>query len=420
MSMRRLSSSWGIAQRVGRRFFADACSGRAAGLAFSSLFALVPLSAFVVAVLSAFGAFDPLIDEAQQALLQQLVPAVHEEVFASIRQFASNTRALGFLGFFIFLGTAVLLLRNINISMNAIWGFRTRRGVWAKVASYTTIIVIGTTLISASFAVGPIVQSVILAAWPETAQATWFRSYVLPPLFLFVTLFSLNILVPAGKVRSGSAALGAGVSVVIWELAKRLFVFWTTSVMRLNLIYGSLAVLPIFLIWLYLTWFFVLIGVEVAYVFQHRSESASEETADTARGPISDVLDGCVQIALEVGRHYRVGLPPVTREDLDYRLGAVTADRVRVSLAESGLFLDTDHGLLPARDIASITIGDVVDTVIAGAGGGAAGDEHSSLPTGSTSTVGRLLGLWREDPGISLVDERLMHRSAADGPAVPD
>ena len=402
-----MKSVWQFAVRVGRRFFADACSGRAAGLAFSTLFALVPLSAFVVAVLSAFGAFDPLIEEAQQALIEQLVPAVHEEVFASIRQFSSNTRALGFLGLFIFLATAILLLRNIKISFNAVWRFRARRGAWSKVASYTSIIVIGTALLSASFALGPGVQSVIEATFPDAAEATWLRSYLLPPLFLFLAVFLLNILVPAGKVKPGGAALGAVISVIVWELAKRIFVFWSTSVMRFSLIYGSLAVLPIFLIWLYLTWFFVLIGVEVSYLFQHRYERPSEEDKRGIDGPVSVVIGHCVATALEIGRRHRDGTPAINADELDYRLGAAMADRVRTSLARSSLFLDTDHGLLPARGLSSISVGDLVAAVIEGA----PHDPHAAGTSGADDAqdaASRLLTLWREDPAIPLTDDRVM------------
>jgi YihY family inner membrane protein len=391
--MKWIRSAWEFVLRVGKRFLTDACPGRSAALAFSTLFALVPLSAFVVAVLTAFGAFDPLIEGAQQALIQQLVPAVHEEVFNGVRQFASNTRALGFLGFFIFVGTAILLLRNINTSFNVIWGFRTRRGVWAKVASYTTVIVFGTVLISASIALGPVVQTVIEASIPGVSGATWIRGFLVPPLLFFVAVFILNIIVPAGKVRPASAALGAGTTVIIWEVAKRIFVFWTTSVMRLNVIYGSLAVLPIFLIWLYLSWFFILIGVETTYVFQHRGEMHEEE-ATQITGPVSAVVEYCCDAALEIGYRHRIGANPLTAEDLDYRLGSGMSDRVRTSLSRSGLFLDTDHGLLPVRAAETITVGDLVEQLIS----------HETDSSGTTSSS-RILRAWKENPLLPLTSE---------------
>ena len=220
-------------------------------------------------------------------------------------------------------------------------------------------------------------------------------------------MFSLNILVPAGKVKPGGAALGAVISVIVWELAKRIFVFWSTSVMRFSLIYGSLAVLPIFLIWLYLTWFFVLIGVEVSYLFQHRHENPSEEDTRGIDGPVSVVIGHCVATALEIGRRHSDGAPAINADELDYRLGAAMADRVRTSLARSDLFLDTDHGLLPARGLSSISIGDLVAAVIEVAphdpravGTPGAGDAQAA--------VSRLLALWREDPAIPLTDDRVM------------
>jgi membrane protein len=405
--MQTLRALWRFARRVGRRFIADACPGRAAGLAFSTLFALVPLTAFVVAVLSTFGAFDPLIEGAQQALIQQLVPAVHEEVFDGVREFAANTRALGFFGFFIFLITAVILLRNIHVSLNAIWQYRTRRGVWAAVASYTSVIVIGTTLLSASFAVGPIVQSVVTSALPDTAQASWLRTYLLPPVFLYAALFSIYILVPAGKVRAASSALGAGVAVIIWEVAKRIFVFWSTSVMRLNVIYGSLAVLPIFLIWLYLTWFFILIGVEVAYVFSHRHDYHDIAERDTSK-PVSELLGLCYETALEVFLRYRDGEPGLTRDALDSRLGKEAAEAVRLGLSQSGLILDTDQGLLPARSLDSITVGQLVRGV-ASADGQRPVSDDDSLPD-SRVTVGRLLALSRSEPDLPVSTAQVLGR----------
>ena len=436
--MHKLHALLRFVSRIWRRFIADACAGRAAGLAFSTLFALVPLTAFVVAVLTTFGAFDPLIRGAQEALIEQLVPAVHEEVFAGIGEFASNTRALGFFGLFIFLATAVLLLQNIHTSLNAIWQYRSRRGIWGTVASYTSVIVIGTTLLSASFVVGPVVQSVMASAFPEMAQARWLRTFLLPPLFLFLTVFSINVLVPAGKVSAASAALGAGVTVIIWEAAKRIFVFWSTSVMRLNVIYGSLAVLPIFLIWLYLSWLFVLIGVEVAYAFHHRHDEhhVSERPGPQ---PVSVLVELCAQTALEVIRRHRDGAARMTVEELDSRLGADSADAVRVGLEATGLILATDHGLLPSRRIDGITVGELLTAILAGPPGGTTGEGRQSdalqsepghvaaaasnaapavaLTAGGTengTTVRRLISLWHAEPNLAVASDRVLQPAACD------
>jgi hypothetical protein len=110
-----------------------------------------------------------------------------------------------------------------------------------------------------------------------------------------------------------------------------------------------------------------------------------------------------VATALEIGRRHQDGAPAVTGEDLDYRLGAVMADRVRTSLSGCGLFLDTDHGLLPARGVSSISVGDLVAAVIEGAP-----QEPEPSGPGAARTVSRVLALWREDPAILLTDDRVM------------
>ncbi len=398
-----LSQFLKFVRKVGRSFIADACPGRAAGLAFSTLFALVPLTAFVVAVLTTFGAFQPIIEGAEETVIEQLVPAVHEEVSQSISSFAANSRALGFFGFFIFIITAVLLLRNIHTSMNAIWQYRSRRGIWGTIASYTSIIVIGTTLISASFALGPIVQSIIANAFPDLEQARWLRSFLLPPLFLFVTFFSLNVLVPAGKVSAPSAALGAGVAVVIWELAKRVFVFWTSSVMRLSLIYGSLAVLPIFLIWIYVSWFVVLIGVEAAYVFYHRRDE-HDVSEDAGPQPVSVLMELCLETALDVIRRHRDGDPALRDQDLDGRLGTDLADSVRAGLSRSGLILVTDHGLVPARSMSTLSLNELLTALIAGSEDAPVSAEtvHDGI------AIGHLLELWHSEPDVSVTSDRVL------------
>ena len=79
------------------------------------------------------------------------------------------------------------------------------------------------------------------------------------------------------------------------------------------------------------------------------------------------------------------------------------ADRVRTSLAGCGLFLDTDHGLLPVRGVGSISVGDLVAGVIEGRP-----QDLDTAPSGAGGMVSRLLALWREDPAISLTDERVM------------
>jgi len=238
--MQWLHQAVGQVHRVSRRFSRDACAGRAAGLAFSTLFALVPLSAVVIALLSAFGTFQPYLGASQLDLLEQLIPAAADQIIPSLAQFSYNARALGSFGLGLFAVTSVVLLRTIHTTLNAIWRFRSESGVWRRISTYTTVIVIGTALLAIAVVAGPFVQS--LTDGQSSTVSDWMdrlSEQVLPPLLLFVTLFLMIILVPSGKVEPRSAAIGALAAAVGWEVGKRLFVFWTGSVMRLSVIYGT-------------------------------------------------------------------------------------------------------------------------------------------------------------------------------------
>lgn len=354
-------SSVSIARRATHRFGRDACTGRAAGLAFSTLFALVPLTAVVVALLSGFEAFESVMMESQRTLVEELVPAVSDEVLESMTQFSRNARALGVFGLLVFLVTAIVLVRGVHGSLNAIWRFRSESGLWRKISTYTTVIVLGTLLLAGAVVVGPFVQSLIDRGAPAVSGWTSRASeLLLPPVLLFATLFLMIILVPSGRVQPRSAAVGALAATIGWEIAKRVFVFWTGSVMRLSVIYGSLAAVPIFLIWVYITWLIVLAGVEVAYVHQHRNEPTNESGSEDPTAALPELSEYTVRALASILVRFRDGLPPLTQHDLDDRYGASTAEAIRDGLIASGLVLETDVGFVPSRDLARITVEDVV------------------------------------------------------------
>ncbi|MFW5688048.1 MAG: YihY/virulence factor BrkB family protein [Spirochaetota bacterium] len=395
------------AARVARRFSRDACAGRAAGLAFSTVFALVPLTAVVVALLTTLDVFEPVVEESQRALLEELVPAASDQVFESLAQFSENTRALGLFGFGLFVITAVALLRGIHTSLNAIWHFRSESGFWRRFSTYTTVLVLGTALLAAAVVAGPTVRSMVndsgaVPGWFGTLSQT-----LLPPLLLFGTLFLMITLVPSGRVSSASAAVGAIVGVLGWEVAKRVFVFWAGSVMRLSLIYGSLAAVPIFLIWIYITWMIVLAGVEVAYVHQHRNEPVDDRGSDQPAAPLGELSDYAVRALASVIVRFRDGLAPLTQHDLDERYGAATAEAISDGLVGSGLVLETNRGFVPSRDLSAISVEDVVAGLLAGTGGDPA--------------ARALLSAWKDAPErpVVTVFEDYFRNSSTTGTSTP-
>jgi len=346
--------------RVAGEFKRDHCTIRAASLAFASLLALVPLAALLFSMFSALGTFSELIDSFQSFLVRQLVPTSQEEIVVYMRRFVENTRALGVVGLLFFLITAVFLLNTIQSTFNALWGSRTRKNSLRRLATYVSILVVGSFLFAIGLNLASVVRTLIgVQPVREIGRALAFLTGILPAIFIFLALFLMIVLIPSGKVRGASALLGAGIGALFWEAARRIFFFWITYVIRLSIVYGSLAVIPIFLIWLYVAWSIVLLSLEAAYVHQHRQLGWLGKSLERIT-PAERFLFG-LEIYLQIaGRFYRGEAPPsVVR--IAHHFGASNADiSFFLELFEhEGLVLfagkDSDL-LLPARSLDKIRL----------------------------------------------------------------
>ena len=341
-------------------FQRDQCLIRAASLAFATLLALVPLSALLFSLFSALGSFSGVLERFQAFLITQLLPTSQEEIMAYIRVFVQNTRALGVVGLLFFLLTAVFLLNTVQNAFNAVWGSRARRNALHRLVTYASILIVGSFLLSIGLNLTGMVRSILAGpAVAELGRSLSFLTVILPFLFLFLALLLMIALIPSGRVRWSSALIGAAAGLVLWELARRLFFLWITYVLRMSVVYGSLAVVPIFLIWLYVAWSVVLLALEIAYVHQHR------RFAWLGRSPLQVSPGERLLFGLEVfldiaGRFYR-GEGPPSREEIARRLSA--------SLAEVGYFTDLlqENGLvvfagpegtrlMPARSLDKISL----------------------------------------------------------------
>ncbi|MDZ7793993.1 MAG: YihY family inner membrane protein [Spirochaetia bacterium] len=124
----------------------DNCILRAGSLAFSTLLALVPLTAFVFSLLTGFGAFETVRTQLQDFLFRFLIPTQSESALVYIERFIENSRALGVVGLLIFALTSIFLLNGISTNINAIWASTSRVSFIRKFMMYLAVIVIGSLL----------------------------------------------------------------------------------------------------------------------------------------------------------------------------------------------------------------------------------------------------------------------------------
>ena len=338
----------------------DQCLIRAAGLAFATLLALVPLSALLFSLFSALGSFNDLLERFQAFLITQLLPASQEEIMAYIRGFVENTRALGVVGLLFFLITAVLLLNTVQNAFNAVWGSRERRSSFHRLVTYASILIVGSFLISIGLNLTGMLRSLLAAsAAAGIGRSLSFLTAVVPFAFIFLVLLLMIALIPSGRVRRSSALVGAAAGVVLWELARRLFFLWITYVLRMSVVYGSLAVVPIFLIWLYVAWSVVLLALEIAYVHQHRRFAWLGRYPQQV-SPGDRVLFG-LEVFLDVAGRFHRGDSPPSREEIARRLDASLAEVSYLAdlLQEKGMVLFAGPGggrLVPARSLDRISL----------------------------------------------------------------
>lgn len=363
-------------RRVFIEFQRNQCLNRASGLAFASLIALVPLSALLFSLFSALGSFSDLLDKLQRFLIQQLLPASQEEIMVYVRRFVENTRALGVAGLLFFMITSIFLLGTIQNNFNAVWGSRTRGKSLGKLATYASILIVGSFVISIGLNLTGALRSVAVSlSLPDIQKTAPFLLGIFPSLFIFLALLLMIRFIPSGVVRTSSALLAAAVGAVLWEIARRIFFLWVTYVIRLSIMYGSLAAIPIFLIWLYVAWTIVLVSLETAYVHQHWWKKWSGKRREEM-SPAETVLFGLEVYLLIAGRFLR-GEAPLSCAELSRKLSVGEPDVKHFvdKFRAENLLLGTgknQSALVPSRSLEAISVRELIQSLLGAPGPSAA------------------------------------------------
>ena len=234
-----------------QRFREERATQTAGSLAYTSLLSMVPLLTVALAIASAFPVFDDAVTALQNFLFDNVLPETPGlgTVIDQIDSFTRNAGRLTAIGIIGFMVTAVMLMLTIDNALNRIFRVQRRRSLLQNVFIYWAIltlapVLIGVSLSMTTYALAASVGSVI----------------VVPFLFTCVALSILYGVVPARRVELKHALMGGIVAGVGFELAKRAFALYLQQVPTYTLIYGAFATIPIFLVWLYVSWVVVLCG----------------------------------------------------------------------------------------------------------------------------------------------------------------
>ncbi len=250
---------------VWRRFLEDECLPSAGMLAYTTLLAVVPLTAVALAVISAFPVFEDWSRLIQQFIFTNFVPAAGEVVQEYVTQFADKATQLTAAGVVFLVFIAVMLMWNIELTLNRIWRVTTQRRLVNRFMVYWSALSLGPLLIGASLAISSYLVSLPLISDAAATLGVRSRLIHVAPFIASLAAFTLlYLMVPNRAVRPRNALAGGLLAAVLFELAKRGFAFYVTNFPAYEQIYGALATVPIFLIWVYLSWVVILLGASFA------------------------------------------------------------------------------------------------------------------------------------------------------------
>lgn len=252
---------------IGKRFIQERFTITAAALAMTSFLSLVPLMTVMLNIFSGFQFFHDMVNKLQDFVFSNFVPATGKAIQTYIQNFVAKTQSLSLTSTLFLFVTLVLLMLTIERAINDVWHIRrTHFGIaaWLRYWAMLTLIPM---LIAVSLAVTSYIVSMpIIKHTADTMGLTRIFLRTLPFISSLLALTALYIIVPNCRVPWHAGFAGGLFASILFELAKRCFVLYITNMSAYHLVYGTLATIPIFIIWVYLSWVIVLLGALVSNI----------------------------------------------------------------------------------------------------------------------------------------------------------
>lgn len=248
-----------------QRFQVDGCTSIAAGLSYTSLLSMVPMLAIGLAMFAAFPQFANLRVDLINVLASNLAPDLADVATTYLQGFvekAGQTSAAGFIGIVV---TALLLINNIQVAFDRVWGVTSHKSRLHRFPIYWVLLTLGPILFGASLSITTYAFSIAGSAdfYGLSTGVKVLAGFL--PFLLEATGFALFYrLMPTRPVRARDAIAGALIAALLFEILKGSFGLYLRHFGGYQVIYGALATIPIFLVWTYLVWITVLIGAEIA------------------------------------------------------------------------------------------------------------------------------------------------------------
>lgn len=360
-----------------RGFDEDKCFARAASLTFNTLLSIVPVAAILFGVAKGFG-FENML---KKELFEKLPGEVQQEVLKKVFEYAESLLQVTKGGIIAGIGVVILfwsvinVLSHIEAALNDIWQIKESRSWGRKFSDYLSIMLLSPLIILLSSSVTVFIQTKITVLTNQfkllgiISPLIFFSFKLIPYLLLWILFTVIYVLMPNTKVNI-KAGLWAGiVAGTIFQVVQWAYISFQVGTARYNAIYGSFAALPLFLMWVQISWWVVLFGAELSFAYQNVSIYEYEPDSDEVSPAFKMALT--LQVAHLLIKNFAKGAEPLTDAEISRQLKipfrlvhAILYDLVDSRIiSQTRISENEDFGYQPARDINTLTIKFVIDAI---------------------------------------------------------
>ncbi|RJP15999.1 MAG: YihY/virulence factor BrkB family protein [Candidatus Abyssobacteria bacterium SURF_5] len=354
-------------------FDRDRCTLRASALTFYTLLSIVPIMAMAFGIAKGFG-FDHILEERIREQLQE-----HEEVVSQIITFArnmlDNTKGglVAGIGVIFLFWTIIKVLGNMERSFNEIWGIKKHRTMARKFSDYLSFMLVAPIM----FIVAGSMTVAVTSRISDILTTHDYLAFVSGPVLLLLKILPFAVLwglfafiymfLPNGKVNTRSALLAGILAGSVYQIVQWAYITFQIGINSYNAIYGSFAALPLFLIWLQMSWLILLYGAELS--FAHQNVATYEFEQDCQK--VSPAFRRLVTLAVAhlCVSDFRKGEPPPSAGEIADRLGTPVrmVNQAVYDLVQAGILSEVggnetkDVVYQPALDIHSLSVREVIN-----------------------------------------------------------
>lgn len=344
---------------LARRFLEDNLFQAAGALSYTTVFALVPLSMVVFGVLSAFPVFNEWSDKLSDYIFSNFVPSAARSVEAYLKQFSSNAGQLTTAGVIALVISLLITLNGVESAFNRIWRVKSARPRLGRFLVYWTVLTLGALMAAASLAISAkfFAMSVFKTDAGHVLQNFMLRTA--PMVIEWLAFAAIYRVVPHRTIHWRHAFAGALLATVLFEVVKWGLGIYLGSFNSYSRIYGPLAVVPILLLWIYLSWVAILLGASLA-----SSMSEFRYQPIGMRLPIGYEIYGLLRLLArfnEVRKEGR-GLHSDDIEQLEPMLTDALVQQMLAQLCEINVVRRAENGeWLLSRDLDELTLAELYE-----------------------------------------------------------